>query len=290
MKRTGYSAIAGLEKLTPEEIKARNLLIYGSKIKEYRIRAEMTADELASALRISASSIRNWECGLTRPDPEFIYRMFTILDVEPNEFFGIKGVGTALTKEELALIDDYRKLDAEGKDAVETLAGALVGKTHIRTLRKMLKTETAVPDNERLFGGGECSTLSKTSTDAKKVILYNSPAVNKANEIITISGRSMEPRFHDGDKVLIEYSKNIRNGDIGCFLVPGIGGVIKEKSYDRLHSTNPEYDNIVVNEENAEIIGRVIGAITKEMIPTAEEQSLYIKAVEEKEKHPELFK
>ena len=97
MKAKGYSTIAGLEKLSPEEIKQRNLETYGSKIKNFRNRAGMTAEQLADALQISKSSIRNWECGLTRPDPEFLYRMFTILNVEPNEFFGLTGIAAAHT-------------------------------------------------------------------------------------------------------------------------------------------------------------------------------------------------
>ena len=99
----------------------------------------------------------------------------------------------------------------------------------------------------------------------------------------------MEPQFYSGDKVLIEYCSEIRNGDIGCFFVPGIGGVIKQKAYDRLHSLNPELDDIIVNEEGARVIGRALCVITKDMIPTPEEQALYIEAQEEKVNHPEWF-
>ena len=34
MKAKGYSTIAGLEKLTPQEIKKRNIELYGSKVKK----------------------------------------------------------------------------------------------------------------------------------------------------------------------------------------------------------------------------------------------------------------
>lgn len=274
MKITGYKTIAGLEKLTPEEIKARNLETYGTKVHNFRIRAGMTADQLAETLQISTSSVRNWECALRRPDPEFIYGMFTILNVEPNEFFGIKGIGAILTKKERSLIDDYRELDSAGKEAVETLASSMMEKAHIRTLRKMYQRQNSVPDNERLFAAGDHSTVWQDYPDTNKVILYNSPTVARADEIVTVSGASMEPQFYDGDKVLIEYCSNIRNGDIGCFYVPGIGGVIKQKAYDRLHSLNPEYDDIIVHEEGAKIIGRALGIITKDMIPTKEEQAL----------------
>ena len=129
MKAKGYSTIAGLDKLSPEEIKQRNMETYGSRIKTFRTRAGMTAEQLADALQISKSSIRNWECGLTRPDLEFLYRMFSILDVEPNEFFGFSGIGTLLTTSERDLIDNYRSLD----DAVDQ---SEPGPVHAAVLRR----------------------------------------------------------------------------------------------------------------------------------------------------------
>ena len=97
MKAKGYSTIAGLEKLTPEEIKARNLETYGNQIRKYRKKAGLAVEELADILQISKISVRNWECGLTRPDPEFLYRMFSILDVEPFEFIaGSTDINTAV--------------------------------------------------------------------------------------------------------------------------------------------------------------------------------------------------
>ena len=289
MKKNGYATIAGLEKLTPAEIKQRNLETYGTKVRQFRTKAGMTTEQLADALQISTSSVRNWECGLTRPDPEYIYRMFSILNVEPNEFFGITGIGTLLTTKERALIDDYRSLDKSGKEAVETFAEAMMQKAHIRTLRREYRIQNSVPDEERLFAAGDHSNDWPDYPDSSEVILYDSPLVSRADEVITVSGASMEPQFFSGDKVLIEYCSDIRNGDIGCFYVPGIGGVIKQKAYDRLHSLNPKFDDIIVNEDGATIIGRVLCVITKEMIPTAEEQALYIEAQEEKENHPEWF-
>ena len=93
MPAKGYGTIAGLDTLTPAEIKKRNREIYGERIKQFRNRVGMTADQLADALQVSISAVRNWESGFTRPDLEYLYRMFSILNVEPNEFFGLTGIG-----------------------------------------------------------------------------------------------------------------------------------------------------------------------------------------------------
>lgn len=289
MKAKGYSTIAGLEKATPEEIKQRNMEHYGSKIKQFRNRAGLSVDQLADKLEISKSSVRNWECGLTRPDPEFLYRMFTILDVEPNEFFGIKGIGKILTKQESSLVSNYRQLDQSGREAIDTFAQAMVDKMYIRTLRNAYRSISDVVDYERRFAAGDHRTEWYDHPDTATVYLYDSPQVRNADEVITVSGASMEPQFYDGDKVLIEYCTDIRNGDIGCFFVPEIGGVIKQKLYDRLHSLNRNFDDIVVSEEGATIIGRVLARIDKEMIPSKDEIALYVEAVEEEKKHPQWF-
>ena len=117
--------------------------------------------------------------------------------------------------------------------------------------------------------------------EVEETILYNSPIVSRSDEIITISGQSMEPQFHDGDKVLVMHCTELRNGDIGIFYVPGMGGVIKQKAYDRLHSINPDYDDIFPYEEGARIIGKVLGKIEEDMLPGYEEQKLFLEAVEE---------
>ncbi len=278
MKAKGYSTIAGLEKLSPEEIKQRNLEIYGSKIKAFRSRAGMTVDQLADRLQISKSSVRNWECGLTRPDPEFLYRMFGILDVEPNEFFGITGIGTLLTVTERDLVDNYRTLDDAGKEDVETFVEAMSKKAHKRKLIAAYDKMNRVEDWGRYAAAGD-GTDWPEYPEMEEIILFDNPMVSRADEIITVTGKSMEPQFHDGDQVLVEHCTDLRNGDIGIFYVPGMGGVIKQKAYDRLHSINPDYDDIFPYEEGAQVVGRVIGRIESNMIPSHEEQSLYLEAV-----------
>ena len=280
MRPRGHKSIAGQEKMTPEQVKQRNLDSYGSKIKAFRKRAGLTAEELAERLRLSKSSVRNWECGLTRPDPEFLYRMFSILDVEPNEFFGIKGIGSILTPAEQQLVNDYRTLDDAGKEDAETFLKAMSEKAYRRKLLAAYDRMNVVEDFGRYASAGKGEDWPDYP-EVEETILYNSPIVSRSDEIITISGQSMEPQFHDGDKVLVMHCTELRNGDIGIFYVPGMGGVIKQKAYDRLHSINPDYDDIFPYEEGARIIGKVLGKIEEDMLPGYEEQKLFLEAVEE---------
>lgn len=266
-------------KPTTEQIKRRNLETYGEKVKKFRVRAGITVDQLADTLGISKSSIRNWECGLTRPDPEYLYRLFPIFDVEPNEFFGIQGVGGLLTNAERSIVDCFRSLDDSGKDAVLTFVEAMGGKAYHRKLVAARNRMHSVADRCRRASAGSGEEWPE-NPECKDVILRDNPYVSRADEIITVSGKSMEPQFMDGDRVLVEHCRDLRNGDIGIFYVPGMGGVIKQKAWDRLHSINPDFDDIFPYEEGARVIGRVLCGITSDMVPSRDEAALYQEAVE----------
>ncbi len=278
MKAKGYRTVAGLEQCSAEEIKQRNLETYGSAIKKFRTRAGMTAEQLAEALQISKSSVRNWECGLTRPDPEFLYRMFSLLHVEPNEFFNFPSACSQLTASERDLLCNYRSLDDAGKEDAEAFLAVLSQKAAGRRLCSAYNRMNAVEDWGRFAAAGS-GTDWPEYPEREEVILYDSPMVSRADEIITVTGKSMEPLFDDGDRVLVEHCTDLRNGDVGIYYVPGMGGVIKQKAYDRLHSVNPDFDDIFPYEEGAVVVGRVLGKIEKEMLPGYEEQALYREAV-----------
>ena len=266
-------------KLTAEETKERNIELYGSKIKSLRAKAGFTVEDLASRLHVTSGSIRNWECGLARPDLELLTRMFSVLNVSPNEFFGIRGVGSSLTVDEQSLIDSYRLLDDLHKEDVQAFVDALISKAHIRLLRTRYDLMNSVVDHERTAAAGS-GTDWPDHPDSTETVLFDSYAVSHADEIITVVGDSMEPQYSDGDKVLVQYCEEIRIGDIGIFYAPGYGGLIKQRAYDRLHSLNPDFDDIFPYEDGARTIGKVLGKITPDMIPDQEDVELYHEAEE----------
>ena len=264
---------------TPEEVKQQRLQSFGLKIKHYRNQAGLTAEQLAEKLGISRSAVRNWECGISRPDPELFYPLFTILDIEPNEFFGIKGIGTILTDNERTLIKNYRLLDDTGKEDLEIYADAMSEKSHLRLLQNAKNNMRYISDYSRRASAGKGDEWDDHPNEEQHILLLDS-IVAKADEIITVNGDSMEPQFHHGDRVLVQYCETLNYGDIGIFYVSGYGGVIKQVAHDRLHSLNPDYDDIFPYEEGAKIIGKVLGVVTTDMIPTNPQRNLFIEALE----------
>ena len=140
---------------TKEDTKARNLATYGNSVKKFRLRAHMTAEELAERLNIAKSSVRNWECGLSRPDPEYLYRMFTILNVEPNEFFDFQARGRRLTDDEAHLLDQFRRLDRNSQDSLIVFADAMCTQLHKRILQANYEKIDQRPYLEHVVAAGD---------------------------------------------------------------------------------------------------------------------------------------
>lgn len=79
-----------------------------------------------------------------------------------------------------------------------------------------------------------------------------------ADYAVKVSGNSMEPRFCDGDIVLVEIAQTVEVGEIGIFNLNG-QAFIKERGEKALISLNKDYDPIVVKPgDSIACQGRVI--------------------------------
>lgn len=88
----------------------------------------------------------------------------------------------------------------------------------------------------------------------------------RANYALRVAGDSMEPRFYDGDIVLVETQPSVKVGEIGIFIYEG-EAYIKEFGGDRLISLNSKYDDKQITDFNSFYCkGLVIGVLDKKDI------------------------
>ena len=81
---------------------------------------------------------------------------------------------------------------------------------------------------------------------------------------VTISGDSMEPKYHDHDMIFVHSQETLENGEIGIFSLNGnayIKKYLSDETGTFLISLNKKYDPIPVNPEtdSFRIFGRVCG-------------------------------
>ena len=92
-------------------------------------------------------------------------------------------------------------------------------------------------------------------------MVEESAAAEAADYVIPITGDSMEPTYHGGDRVFVEKCESIEVGEIGIFIVNG-DAYIKELGDKCLISHNEKYRPIRLDEnDSVYCCGRVIGVV-----------------------------
>lgn len=85
-----------------------------------------------------------------------------------------------------------------------------------------------------------------------------------ADFMLEVRGNSMQPKFRDGDRVLVKNSESIYEGEIGVFILNG-ESYIKKMGRGELISLNPTYEPIKLSEyDDIRCAGKVIGTIDLE--------------------------
>ena len=98
-----------------------------------------------------------------------------------------------------------------------------------RTMANLHEAETmrvipdlvVVLDPKRALAAG-IGDPSEIDEECEPVYLYNSPVNDRSDFVFNVNGESMEPEYHDGDRVLVRKLTSrheIAPGDIGAFMI-----------------------------------------------------------------------
>ena len=66
----------------------------GEVIKEYRIRRNLTQEELATKLNLTPQAVSRWETGISYPDIAMLPMVARVLQVSTDELVGLRPVAS----------------------------------------------------------------------------------------------------------------------------------------------------------------------------------------------------
>lgn len=205
------------------------------------------------------ATFSDWKSGRSVSYNRYIDKIAEFFNVSVNYFYEDDD-SYALLKDELELISTYRNLTEHGKKQVIN---------YVNKVNDMeTNTDFFIPTIKRKHS---VYTVSAGVGDEigdyeywEEVEVPKTREAVKADYCLTIKGDSMQPKFDDGDVVLVKKQDSVDLGQI-CVYNINNHGYIKKFGGDKLISLNPGYGDIVFPQGGDNIIqccGLVLGKTT----------------------------
>lgn len=201
---------------------------FNKLLKKARKEAGLTQVELAEMLNVTQGTIANWERAVREPDIETIRTIAEKLKVPVEYFFSTEKQGET----------NYIEISAPKLVSIPVIGRVAAG---LQCFADMQIEEYAPCDASLLHTGYDYVYLR-------------------------VTGDSMEPELHEGDKVLVQVRDTVESGDYAVVIVDGDDGLVKKVEYSKtqltLISENPYYPprRFQRDEMNrVRIFGKVVG-------------------------------
>lgn len=231
----------------------------GTKISEIRKSKKMKIETLSQKSGVPISTLKKILSGATKdPQIDTIKAIARALECTLEDFDDNSNLKNYSAVEK-KLIADYRKLDDHSKEVVQVvirkeLERNIPSEPNYDNIIPIKKYQ--VPYYDMPVSAGTGNPLDEEYPE--KVYLAEQPPKG-TDFIVRVSGDSMEPTYHDGDKLFVKEQPSIEIGEIGIFVVDG-NAYVKELGVDRLISHNEKYSDIIINEYiRNECCGKVLG-------------------------------
>lgn len=264
----------------------------GERIKFAREQKKILQADLAKLISVkSAGVISNWEKDLNKPDAEKIVKLCDVLNVSVSYLLDYYGKSEfEINSFEQDYIKKYRLILQYSPNGAETvnyilnreyavakqiqeqadiLAAQAARISELEAAHKQTTMEqaAAIIGYERatsnLYLYSYMGKIACAGTgfyfDDIPIDTMEAPYMKDADFIIGVNGDSMEPDYHDGDKLYVKKAEELIPGDVGIFTVND-ECFLKEFGNEGLISKNPKYNNIP-GTEDVVLIGRVIGKV-----------------------------
>lgn len=228
---------------------------FGSRLAQLRRDSNFSQMEVARRISLNCGDITNravskWENGDCLPDAEQFICLCKI--------YGIRDVLSTFC--DIGANDPLFGLNKLGRERVTEYIELLKGNPEFSNKSRVVRAMRQMPLYDLPVSAGTGVFLD---SDRYDLIDIDDDVPENANIAVRISGDSMSPLYNDGQVVYVQLKPELKNGDIGVFVLNGDAYCKKFEIDDNgicLISLNPAYKSIKVSDSyELRIIGKVVG-------------------------------
>ena len=220
----------------------------------FRKEKGMTLDELSEKSGIPVSTIKKISAGITTdPNLSTVQAIASALGCTVDDLSNTSKFAETFSVLEKKIVKKYRALDTYGQDVVELVLEHEHRRCAEQAQEIQQMKEGNEPDNliyiTRWFPQPMSAGTGIEASDGypEELELTKRPP-RGTSYVAPVRGDSMEPTYHDGDKLFVHSCEEIEAGQIGVFLMDGKQWV-KEQGDGVLISHNAEYAPIPMRED-----------------------------------------
>ena len=211
--------------------------------------------EFARKLNLPKSSISRY-FNKSRQLPINKINLFSdVLGVSSEYLLGIQTITSDRNKTQNELLNIYNKLDSKRQTKVYDFAS------------RQLDEQNGIQEEKVVYlvrgrQSAAGSMIHVDDVDAEMGVLPSSIVPNGANELVQITGDSMEPLIKKGSEVYLRYQPTVEDGEVAIVRVEDEGVTCKYLFRDGeniiLKSENSKYDDMIVDANKVSVIGKVL--------------------------------
>lgn len=258
---------------------------YIDRLKQIKSERRITNDQLSEMTGIPLGTLSKILAGIS-DSPKLSNIVAICAALECSVDYILTGIpentnNYTLSDKEITLIENYRKLDAHSRELVAMViskesereaggsdrgfrgqiiaGGASVRGAAMKSAVGLSRRKISLYDLPVSAGTG----VYLTDTESVEINIPDNHETSAADFALRIKGNSMEPKYRDGDVLLVEECDSVEYGELGIFILDG-DGYFKKFGGDRLISLNPDYEPILLkNFEDILCCGRVVGKLKR---------------------------
>lgn len=237
-----------------------------NRIKEARLKRELTQEQLANLVGVAKSTITGYEKGNRIPTAAMVGQIADVTGVDANFLF--QDEVTELYKDKATpeefenIIKKYRDLDNHGKETVSYILDRELKRTQQleKAAAEMQRSNIRIIQYYQKLASAGTGQVLFDDVAVDRIEIPDVPEYKRVSYAIGVNGKSMEPLYQDGDVLLIEPTCQIEIGEIGIFIV-GNEAFVKKLGEEELISLNKGHVNVPLTEDS-KCMGRVVDKLT----------------------------
>lgn len=226
----------------------------GEKIRYYRKKQKITQEQLGERIGASKARISNYETGYRSPQQDDLFALAEALNISINDLF------PPIKKDDNNdIIPLYSKLNPTRQTKVYNFAEKQLEEQNRDNVVNLNDYIEVTMSGYLSAGTGEY--LSEDIQEQVRIPKSIVPS-DDYDLVLQVNGDSMQPMFEDHEYIFVKKTTEIRNGQIGVFIIDGESYLKKayiEDNHLRLVSLNSKYEDLMFDDVNdITVVGTVV--------------------------------